>query len=281
MLVNELDFPANSGVVFYVGRSGFNPGENNVTNYYYAAVYPDGSEFRLSPTNYLALRRAFVEITCSDKINHDTDEVRWFIYDTDLRAGFIEVGDLRYKMRPNSDPQRSLDRVFSYKQADKVIGERCKIPPSKVTQYYHLVRNADMEVLGGIIHHPADDTRQREWTRMIPSLRRLLHPSPNEERASGLLEYEVRFDEDGIDLIPLCDMARRDHLLYIRAQNTVVSEMAHMVSDEDSNTIRWGERFLLRCSADDEVSSHIRFQLLRIQREPTRITYKDLFPWTK
>ena len=159
MLINELKFPANSGVVFYVGRPGFNPSENNVSNYYYAAVYPDGSEFRLSPTNYRALRREFVEITCSDKINHDTDEVRWFIYDTDLRAGFIGVGDLRYKMRPNSDPQRSLDRVFSYNQADKGIGERCKIPSSVSSQYYHLVSMADTEAVGGIIHHPENDIR--------------------------------------------------------------------------------------------------------------------------
>ena len=277
MLVNELKFPANSGVVFYVARSGFNPNGNDVADYYYAAVYPDGSEFRLSSTNYLALRRAFIRITCSDKINHDTDEVRWFIYDTDLKAGFIMVGDLRYKMRPNSDPQRSLDQVFSYNQTDKDIGERCKIPPSKESQYYHLVRNADTELVGGIIHHPKHDVRQREWTRLIPSLRRMLTPRPGEAHWAGVLEYEVQFDDCGIDLIPLCTRDHSDVLRYMQVQDVVTKELSHIAEDEDSNTIRWGERFLLRCLPEVEGSAHIRFQLILLRREPTRITYKELF----
>ena len=91
----------------------------------------------------------------------------------------------------------------------------------------------------------------------------------------------MRFDENGIDVIPLCPTIHADYLRYTQAQDIVIKELAHMVAIEDSNSIRWGERFILRCLLEVEESIHIRFQLLRLQREPTRITYKDLFSWIK
>lgn len=268
LLINQLKFPAGSGVVFYVGRNADHPTDPN--RVVYGAMYPNGKEFRVSDANYLALKEAYEQISCSKTFFHDTHEVRWFIYDTDLKEGFVCLGNKLSTSRANSYPRRAGDIYYTYKQADRDIGFSCVLPPAKSNLYRVLMSNSDVGLVGGEIVVPTGKTLRSEWTRLTPELF-----GGSREEDVPALGYLINFGPTGIEFTPLWKNESERNAHRVAVINRVLLEVGYLSPADEYGAAPQGS-YLLRITREPELSPMVRFHLLKIHGEPKVISYKDL-----